>query len=172
MSFIYYKRSKKEKITILKIFPEGRSIQSYFCTPCEILAHLANFGTPCKFNDFALRNGLFPSFLLLVALPTPFQIWQGVLKCSKTRILHVIDLQLALPQLAQNSPSILACFGDQKVTKNTQTYHNLVSNIPQVLNMLIEIKRFNYYSKVINTIKFKLIKMHFLSSNQSQKHKY
>ena len=32
--------------------------------------------------------------------------------------------------------------------------------------MPIGIKRFNYYSKVLNTIKFKLIKMHFLSSTQ------
>ena len=32
--------------------------------------------------------------------------------------------------------------------------------------MLIEIKRSNYYSRVLNTIKFKLIIMHFLSSNQ------
>ena len=95
--------------------PKGRSAQSDFRTPCEILAHpvgtpceslahpakfwhtLPNFGIPCEIDDFALRNALFSSILLLIALPTPFQVWQGVLKCSKARILHVIDLQLALP---------------------------------------------------------------------------
>ena len=61
-----------------------------FGTPCQNLAHLANFGTPCEFDDFALRNALFPSILLLIALLTPFQVWQGVLKCSKALILHVI----------------------------------------------------------------------------------
>ena len=95
MSFIYYKRSKKEKITILEIFPEGRCAQSDFCTHCENLAHLANFGTPCEFDDFALRNALFPSILLLIVLASPCQVWQRVLKCSKARVLHVLQ---TLPQ--------------------------------------------------------------------------
>ena len=156
MSFIYYKRSKKGKITVLEKNPEGQCAQSDFRTPCQI-------------DDFALRNALFSSILLLIVLATPCQVWQGFLKCFKARILHVIDLQLALPQLAQNSPSILAYFSDKKATKNTKTYQKLVSNICQVLNMPIGIKRSNYYSKVLNTIKFKLIKMHFLSSNQYEK---
>ena len=75
-----------------------------FGTPCKILAYLAktwhtlpNFGIPCQIDDFALRSALFSSILLLIALSTPFQVWQGVLKYSKPQILHVIDLQLALP---------------------------------------------------------------------------
>ena len=161
MSFIYYKRIKKEKLQFQRkisqidahkvIFAHlvkfwhtlrkfGTPCQNLahpanFGTSCQNLVHLANFGTPCEFHDFALRNALFPSILLLIALPTPFQVWQGVLKCSKARILHVIDLQLALPKLAHNSPSILACFSGKKATKNTKTYQKLVSNICQVLNM-------------------------------------
>ena len=121
MSFIYYKRSKKEKLQFWrKISKVGahKVILAYlakvwhtlrkfgtpcqnlahpvnFGTSCQNLAHLVNFGTPCEFDDFALRNALFPSILLLIALPTPFQVWQGVLKCSKARILHVLQ---TLPQ--------------------------------------------------------------------------
>ena len=75
-----------------------------FGTPCQDLAHPAKFWQTLRIwahlanlMIFVLRNALFPSILLLIALPTPFQVWQGVLKCSKARILHVIDLQLALP---------------------------------------------------------------------------
>ena len=140
MSFIYYKMSKKEKITILEIFPEGRCSQSDFRTPCKNLAHpakvwhtLPKFGTPCqilaylaklmflpcKIDVFALRKALFSSILLLIALATPFQVCQGVLKCSKARILHVLQ---TLPQFWPVSMI-------QKATKNTKTYQKLVSNI-------------------------------------------
>ena len=152
MSFIYYKRIKKEKLQFQRKISQvgahkvifAHSVKFWhtlrkFGTPCQNLAHLANFGTPCEFDDFALRNALFLSILLLIALSNPFQVWQGVLKCSKAQIFHVIDLNLALPQLAQNSPSILAYFSDKKATKNTKTYQKLVSNIRQVLN--------DYYSK-------------------------
>ena len=165
MSFIYYKRSKKEKLQFQRFFLKVDAHEVIFSHPAKIWHTLPKFGTPCEFDDFALRNALFLSILLLITLPNPFQVWQGVLKCSKARILHVIDLQLALPQLAQNSPSILAYFSGKKATKNTKTYQKLVSNIRQVLNMPIGMKKSNYYSKVLSTIKFKLIKMHFLSSN-------
>ena len=62
-----------------------------FGTPCQNLSRLANFGTPCEFDDFALRNALFPSILLLIVLATPCQVWQRVLKCSKARVLHVLQ---------------------------------------------------------------------------------
>ena len=73
-----------------------------FATPCQILAHpakfwhtLPNFGIPCQIDDFSLRNALFSSILQLTVLATPFQVWQGVLKCSKAWILHVLQ---TLPQ--------------------------------------------------------------------------
>ena len=117
MSFIYYKKSKKEKLQFWRkiskvgahevIFAHHAKVWHTlrkFGTPCQNLSHpakvwhtLPKFGTPCQFDVFALRNALFSSILLLIALATPFQAWQGVLKCSKARILHVIDLQLALP---------------------------------------------------------------------------
>ena len=95
---------------------EGRCARSDFCISCENLPHpttvwhtLPKFGTPyqilaylaklmflpCKIDVFALRKALFSSILLLIALATPFQVCQGVLKCSKARILHVLQ---TLPQ--------------------------------------------------------------------------
>ena len=146
MSFIYYKRIKKEKLQFQRKISQVGAHKVIFAHPVKFWHTLRKFGTPCqnlahpaKFWH-TLRNALFPSILLLIALPTLFQVWQGVLKCSKARILHVIDLQLALPKLAHNSPSILACFSGQKATKNTKTYQKLVSNICQVLNMPIGIK--------------------------------
>ena len=59
--------------------PEGRCAQNDFCTPCEILAHLAKVWhtLPYKIDDFALQNALFSSILLLITFPIPFQVWQG-----------------------------------------------------------------------------------------------
>ena len=64
----------------------------------------------------------------LIGLATYFQAWKRAMKCSKTRILHVFELQLALPWIAQNSPSFFACFNDKKATKNTKTSQKLISN--------------------------------------------
>ena len=64
----------------------------------------------------------------LIGLATYYQAWQRAMKCSQTRILHVFELQLALPWIAQNSPSFFACFNDQKATKNTKTSQKLISN--------------------------------------------
>ena len=109
MSFIYYKRSKKEKLQFwrknlrrsMRIKWFSHTLRN-FGTPCKILAYLAKtwhtlptFGIPCQIDDFALRSALFSSILLLVVLATPCQVWQGVLKCSKARILHVFQ---TLPQ--------------------------------------------------------------------------
>ena len=44
--------------------------------------------------------------------------------------------------------SILDCFGDQITKKNTKTYTIWLEMIVKVLNMLIELKGNNYYSKV------------------------
>ena len=68
----------------------------------------------------------------LIGLATYSQAWQRAMKCSKTRILHVFKLQLALPWIAQNSPSFFACFNDKKAIKNTKTSQKLINNPCQV----------------------------------------
>ena len=49
-------------------------------------------------------------------------------KLSKTWILHVTKLQLALPWTTQSSPSFLARFNYKKAMKNTKTCQKLISN--------------------------------------------
>ena len=92
----------------------------------------------------------------LIGLVTDCQAWKRAMKCSKTRILHVFELQLPLPWIAQNSPSFFACFNDKKATKNTKTCQKLISNPYWFLNVPIELKNINYYSKVFKTVNFKL----------------
>ena len=64
----------------------------------------------------------------LIGLATYCQAWKRAMKWSKARILHVLELQLALPWIAQNSPLFLVCFYDKKATKNTKTCQKLISN--------------------------------------------
>ena len=52
--------------------------------------------------------------------------------------------------------SILDCFGDQNTIKNTKTYTIWLETIAKVLNMLIELKGNNYYSKVFKRVNYKL----------------
>ena len=52
--------------------------------------------------------------------------------------------------------SILDCFGDQNTIKNTKTYTIWLEMIAKVLNMLIELKGNNYYSKVFKRANYKL----------------
>ena len=51
---------------------------------------------------------------------------------------------------------ILDCFGDQKAIKNTKTYTIWLEMIVKVLNMLIELKGNNYYSKVFKRVNYKV----------------
>ena len=88
MSFIYYKRRKRKNYNSGE--KSRRSMRTKWFSQT-----LPNFGTPCEIDDFVLRNALFSSILLLIALATPFQVCQRVLKCSKARILHVLQ---TLPQ--------------------------------------------------------------------------
>ena len=64
----------------------------------------------------------------LIGLATYCQAWKRVKKCSKARILHVFELQLALPWISKNSSSFLACSNDPITTKNTKTCQKLISN--------------------------------------------
>ena len=52
--------------------------------------------------------------------------------------------------------SILDCFGDQITIKNTKTYIIWLKMIAKVLNMLIELKGINYYSKVFERVNYKV----------------
>ena len=52
--------------------------------------------------------------------------------------------------------SILDCFGDQITIKSTNTYTIWLEAIAKVLNMLIELKGNNYYSKVFKRFNYKL----------------
>ena len=79
--------------------------------------------------DFACYAKLLHvGFLPLVFFLASWLAWQRAMMCSKTRILHVFELQLALPWIVQNSPSFFACFTDKKATKNTKTSQKLISN--------------------------------------------
>ena len=91
----------------------------------------------------------------LIGLTTYCQAWQRAMKCSKALILHVFELQLALPWISQNSSSFLACFNDQIATKNTKTCQNWLVTLARFLNVPIELKGINYYSKVFKIVSFK-----------------
>ena len=51
---------------------------------------------------------------------------------------------------------ILDCFGDQITIKSTKTYTIWLETIAKVLNILIELKGNNYYSKVFKRVNYKL----------------
>ena len=51
---------------------------------------------------------------------------------------------------------ILDCFGDQITNKSTKTYTIWLEMIARVLNMPIELKCNNYYSKMFKRVKYKL----------------
>ena len=48
------------------------------------------------------------------------------------------------------------CFGDQITIKSTKTYTIWLETIAKVVNMLIELKGNNYYSKVFKRINYRL----------------
>ena len=52
--------------------------------------------------------------------------------------------------------SISDCFGDQIINKNTKTYTKWLKLLSRVLNMPIELKGQNYYSKVFKRINYRL----------------
>ena len=52
--------------------------------------------------------------------------------------------------------SILDCFGDQNTIKNTKTYTIWLETIAKVLNMLLELKGNNYYSKLFKRVHYKV----------------
>ena len=73
-----------------------------------------NFAQPCEIARCQISSLiLFLAYLIDLAKAT---------KLSKTWILHVFELQLALPWIIQNYPSFLVSFNDKK---NYQKHQNL-----------------------------------------------
>ena len=105
-----------------------------FCTVCKIALYsilqlfflLISHGM----RNFRLdmRNCYMLDFFLWFSSLHLWLAWQRAMRYSKALVLHVFELQLALPWIAQNSPSFFACFNDKKATKNTKTSQKLISN--------------------------------------------
>ena len=91
----------------LVLFLAFRMLCENFTQPCEIAG--------CQISSLIL----FLAYLIDLAKAT---------KLSKTWILHVLELQLALPWTTQSSPSFLACLNDEKAIKNTKTCQELIRN--------------------------------------------
>ena len=93
-------------------------------------------------------------------------------------VLHEFELPKAFPWTIYSSPSFLNCFGDQKAIKTPKLNTIWLELIARVLNMLIELKGNNYYSKVFKRINYKLqnstfwvvIRFHYCFKNNSTKH--
>ena len=75
---------------------------------------------------------------------------------SKAWFLHEFELPKALPWTIYSSPSFLNCFGDKKAIKTSKLNTNWLEVITRVLNMSIELKGNNYYSKVFKRVNYKL----------------
>ena len=63
---------------------------------------------------------------------------------------------LSFAQDSSTLSSILNWFGDQITNKNTKTYTKWLKSLSRVLNMPIELKGLNYYSKVFKRINYRL----------------
>ena len=124
-------------------FARGCEIHSHFRKACEILQDceipssqprslsctLYSSWAFRKFAKFSQRGCeivecQIPSLILFLAYLIDLA---KASKLSKTWILHVIQLQLALSWTTQSSPSFLACFNDKKAIKNTKTCQKLIS---------------------------------------------
>ena len=75
---------------------------------------------------------------------------------SKAWFLHEFELPKALPWTIYSSPSFLNCFGEQKLSKTPKLNTIWLETIARVLNMSIELKGNNYYSKVFKRVNYKL----------------
>ena len=127
----------------------------WFRRVCEISHSVQNCPSlsptapsPLDFACYAklLHVGFLPLVFFLaslIGLKTYYQAWQRAMKCSKTRILHVFELQLPLPWIAQNSLSFFACFNDKKATKTPKLAKNWLVTLARFLNVPIELKSIN-----------------------------
>ena len=79
---------------------------------------------------------------------------------------------LSFAQDSSKLSSVLTCFGDQITNKNTKTCIKWLKSLSRVLNMPIELKGLNYYSKVFKRIYYRLSNSTFwvVITHQQRKH--
>ena len=95
-------------------------------------------------------------FLPLIFFLASLIAWQRARKYSKAWILHVFELQLALPLISQDSPFSWLVSMIKKLPKTPKLAKNWLITLARLLNVSIELKCINYYSKVFKTVSFKL----------------
>ena len=88
------------------------------------------------------------------------RLWQRAMELQSL-VLHEFELPKALAWTIYSSPSFLDCFGDQKAIKTPKLNTIWLELIARVLNMSIELKGNNYYSKVSKRVNYKLWKNTF-----------
>ena len=112
--------------------------------PQVVLHGMWNFAQPCE------TTGYWTSSLYL------WLVWKRAMKCSKAWILHVFELQLALPLISQYSLSFWLVSMIKKLPKIPKLTKNWLVTLARFLNVPIELKGINYYSKVCKIVSFKL----------------
>ena len=83
------------------------------------------------------------------------RLWQRAMELQSL-VLHEFELPKALPWTIYSSPSFLDCFGDKKAIKTPKLNTIWLETIARVLNMSIELKGNNYYSRVFKRVNYKL----------------
>ena len=83
------------------------------------------------------------------------RLWKRAMELSSL-VFHEFELPKALPWTIYSSPSFFDCFGDQKAIKTPKLNTIWLETIARVLNMSIELKGNNYYSKVFKRVNYKL----------------
>ena len=73
-------------------------------------------------------------------------------KDFKALVLHVSELSIAFPWIPNNSPQSHIALAIKKLSKHQNLTHFLLELIARVLNMPIELKGDNYYSKVFKRV--------------------
>ena len=115
----------------------------------------SGFAWCAKFRTAMRKCWLLDFFLWFSSLHL-WLAWQRAMKCSKSWILHVFELQLALPLISKDSPSSWFVSMIKKLPKIPKLAKNLLVTLARFLSVPIELKGINYYSKVFKTVSFKL----------------
>ena len=116
-------------------------------------------------NNPMLWNGIYHASIGLQKVLQKWLLWLSSRICFMVDSLYFFSLHSGfilgkwLPSFTQGSSKLssnLNCFGDQITNKNTKTYTKWLKLLSRVLNMPIELKCQNYYSKVFKRINYKL----------------
>ena len=106
-------------------------------------------------NYYPLFSSLCFSSLRCSFLAYFERLWQRIMELQSL-VLHEFELPKTLPWTIYSSPSFSDCFGDQKAIKTPKLNTIWLELIAMVLNMLIELKGNNYYSRVFKRVNYKL----------------